>query len=167
MICPYGAGRPTKLLHWAGLTVFFDKDGIDLSWEPDHPPDSTLHAPPIAWYDGGPTTFELAGISSQGVISWTSLQYENDTFVEKTTYISRRPEGYRAVTIWRPGYVIGVTANNCICWLRSGTVGFQEAAPPTTLPFPTPAVACAASFSTREVIVVLRDGELVRVPVPV
>jgi tetratricopeptide (TPR) repeat protein len=167
VICPYGAGRPTKLLHFVGKRVLFDKDVIELSWEPDHPPGSTLHTPPIAWYDAGPTVFELAGISAQGVIHWTSLQYQNDTFVEKTAYTSRRPEGYCAVTIWRPGYLIGVTASNRVVWLRAGVMGFQEAAPPTALPFPTPAVACVSCVATREVIVVLGDGELIRVPVPV
>jgi hypothetical protein len=76
------------------------------------------------------------------------------------------PGGFRAVAIWRPRQVVGVTATNRVLWLRVKAGRLHEWAPAVDVPTVARAVACFPSRSTNELLVVVEDGHLARIPVP-
>jgi tetratricopeptide (TPR) repeat protein len=147
-------------VHW-GDTV------IPIGWRPGVQENSALSQPLLSWLRTGIDRLEIAGLTEEGVIYWSEItEPTGEEVAEARTYPSRRYEGYCAVTIWKPGRLVGVTAQNRLTWIRAGSIGFQEWAPPLTLPFPAKAVACFPSYAAGEVIVILADGEAVRIPVP-
>jgi tetratricopeptide (TPR) repeat protein len=138
---------------------------IHTGWRVQHP---VLAHAWIAWLQSARDCIEIAGISSDDVIAWSEVHKPQTSSDSKArTLMTRHPEGYWAVAIWKPGMLVGVTSTNRVCWLRAGTHGFQEWAPSTSIPIPTKAVACFPNHATGEAIVILADGELVRVPVPI
>jgi hypothetical protein len=76
---------------------------------------------------------------------------------------SVRAEGYLAATIVRADLVAGVSRSH-IDWLHTGDRGFVRRS--TTRVNLRSAVACFPSPQTRELLVVCRDGVVVRVPMP-
>jgi hypothetical protein len=76
------------------------------------------------------------------------------------------PFGFRAVCVWRAGQVVGVTATNRVVWLKSRSGRFAEWASPVEVTTPARAVACFPSRQTTEILIVLEDGSLARIPVP-
>jgi hypothetical protein len=103
---------------------------------------------------------ELAGIDFGG-IGWTSVR-----FGEQTTSIARAgsaKKDYLAITLL-PNSRIAAVAPHGIDWLRrEGRSLVPTAGPRAPL---GDAVACTCSPLTREVLIVLRSGAVVRVPVP-
>jgi hypothetical protein len=120
----------------------------------------------VDWLQTAGDRIEFAGISAPGVINWSEVtdpDCENATPPRSLAFGDR--EEFRSVLIWQPGRVVGITAGNCIYWLRADGARLQEWAPRTTIPFPTTPIAIFPSYATEEVIVILTDGELVRVPI--
>jgi tetratricopeptide (TPR) repeat protein len=154
-----------------------------LGWEPCIPESNSLKNIPISWLWSAKTHLELAGLTRQGTLHWSVVdvgqQASADSLLESTPLgdadhdpqmlqiparlSSVRPEGYLAATLIRAGHVAGVSRSH-IDWLRAGSKEFKRwATTEVTLPG---AVACFPSYSTRELIVVCRDGVVVRVPIP-
>ncbi len=142
---------------WSGISVH-------VGWRPA---EVGLSHPQLAWLQPSSDQLEFAGIDQEGTLHWSEIAFRpGEKVAEHRTLASRRPGGYRAVAIWKPGMVIGVTAENLVCWLRATRAGFQEWSTSTRLSVPAKAVACFPSRSTGEVVVVLADGEAVRVGAP-
>jgi hypothetical protein len=159
----------------SSLILFEDRDvvwsgiPVHVGWRPAH---VGLSHPQLAWLQTSPDQLELAGIDEVGTLHWSEFAVRlGETKTEHRTLASRTAEGHRAVAnravaIWKPGMIIGVTAGNLVRWLRATRTHFQEWAAPMRLPVPVQAVACFPSHATGEVIIVLADGEAVRLAVP-
>jgi|SRR5262245_14066880 len=149
-----------------GGTVAWGRRSAFLGWMPDPAPGSTLHTPQVAWLVASPHAIELAGLFDNATIYWSEVNRELAGELRTRTVAYVAPGGFRAVTVWRPGRVIGVTATNRIVWLKARAQRFEEWAMATDVPVPSRAVGCFPSRRTNEVLVALDDGGLVRVPVP-
>ncbi|MBO0697493.1 MAG: hypothetical protein J2P46_03800, partial [Zavarzinella sp.] len=144
---------------WAGARAY-------VGWMPDPAPGSTLYSPPVAWMEVSPGHVELAGLFDNATLYWTQAERPGDNSLKTQTLTYIAPGGFRAVCIWRPGKVVGVTATNRVSWLTRRSGRFAEWALPVEIPSPARAVACFPSRQTNEILVVLEDGHLARVPVP-
>jgi hypothetical protein len=133
---------------------------------PDPAPGSTLYTPPVAWLISSPHHVDLAGLFDNATLYWSEVSCDLTGEIGVRTLAYVVPGGFRAVAVWRQGQVIGVTATNRIMWLRARSQRFEEWAPGVEIPAPARAVACFPSRRTNEMLVVLDDGGLVRVPVP-
>lgn len=144
-------------------TVRWTGERIDIGWRPG---EGALDHPSISWLQTAADRLEIAGISDR-VICWSHLTAPDSKYPEAPrTLNARHHEGYVATAIWKPGRLIGVTTANRICWLRAGSTEMREWAVSVTIPVPSKAVACFPSHKTNEALVLLADGELIRVPVP-
>jgi tetratricopeptide (TPR) repeat protein len=144
---------------WGGSKAF-------IGWMPESAPGAALFAPPLAWLITSPDDIELAGLYDKATLYWTEVERRPDRLGTRTIPFVA-PGGFRGVAIWRPGQVVGVTSTNRILWLRARGSRFEEWALPTDLKMPASAAGCFPSRRTNEVLVLLEDGTLVRVPVPV
>jgi len=137
-----------------------------IGWMPDPAPGSTLFSPPVAWLLPSRSHVELAGLFDNATLYWTEVQRQSSNQLLSRTLAFPAPGGFRAVCIWRPGQVVGVTATNRVIWLKARAGRFEEWALPVDISVPSRAVACFSSVGTDEVQVVLEDGHLVRIPYP-
>jgi tetratricopeptide (TPR) repeat protein len=142
---------------WRGETV-------NTGWKVENGP---LAQPTVAWLWGSADHFEYARISAGDVVAWSEVRRSGDEAAGARTLSAHRPEGFRAVALWKPGMLVAVTSANRVCWLRAGRLGLQEWAKATEIAVPARAVACFPSRATGEAVVLLADGTAARIPVPV
>jgi len=148
-------------LHWSDNVKF------EMQSFPSIPEHSSLRHVPIQWLRVSEEVLEIAMIDRFGVIHWSSFEAPTDMTPQgQQRTISASHAKYTAVTIWKSGLLIGVTEANRLYWLRVSGREVKDWFPPTDLAIPTRTVACFPSHATREVIVILANGESVRVPVP-
>jgi hypothetical protein len=160
---------PTRLswLIWKGSYLYWKDHLVGGGWAPDRPAGCGLRCPPVAWVRRRGEALEHAYIDSAGSLHWAEIPFGGSTPSSGATiraHFSPPYQGYRAVTIVRPGFVAGVTARDGIHWLRRS--GARLVLDSTTwTAFPS-AVACFPSEATNELLVVCDGGEVVRLPVP-
>jgi tetratricopeptide (TPR) repeat protein len=159
-----GPGSGECRLTFQGASLTWAGKRVHLGWMPDPVNGSTLFSPPVAWLVASPTHVELAGLFDNATLYWTEVRHEGRPEIHTLTHVA--PGGFRAVCIWRSMRVVGVTATNRVVWLVPRSGRLAEWADPVVLPAPARAVACFPSRATREILVVLDDGSLARVPVP-
>jgi tetratricopeptide (TPR) repeat protein len=154
----WGTFRPGEQLGpgHAGLQPF------PCPWKSSRPEGSPLHLAPLAWLDQGAGGIELAGLGENGSVYWSALNLVASER-PRVTNVSVRAEGYLAATLVRSRFVAGV-ARRSIDWLRCGPKQFTLHS--ATKVFLPSAVACFPSHPTHELLVVCRDGVVVRVPAP-
>jgi hypothetical protein len=133
---------------------------------PEPAPGATLLAPPLAWLVASPVHVELAGLFDHATLYWTEVERRPDRLGTRTVPFVA-PGGFRGVAIWRPGQVVGVTSTNRVLWLRARGNRFEEWALPVELNVPARAVGCFPNRRANELLVLLEDGGLVRLPVPI
>lgn len=134
-----------------------------LGWTPARPTGCTLYAPPLSWLRPHPDHLELAGVREDGNACWSLVQFEGDGRPAARMTNVTRGSKYQAAALVRPGLVAAVGAYR-IDWLRGSFAGFAYWSS-THVELP-PVVACFPSHPTRELLVVSRDGAVLRVPVP-
>jgi tetratricopeptide (TPR) repeat protein len=158
VICS-GEYTPEPNYEWEAHTWY---EG-DLGWTPVTPEGSPLQGLPVAWLRCDHEHLELAALTANGTVRWSSLQLQEGRLAVSASNGFVRAEGYLAATLVRPGLVAAVSRSH-IDWLLAGGRGFTRwATTPAHIPL---AVACFASAGTSELIVVCRNGVVVRVPVP-
>jgi tetratricopeptide (TPR) repeat protein len=130
-----------------------------LPWSPGLPEGSSLTAAPLSWLRGDSESLEVAGLLHNGAVCWSLLPFGSGPKSTRTS----RDRFYLAATLIGPGLLAAV-AGSRIDWLRcSGNDFPSRGRTPVAIPG---AVACFACHETRELIVVCRDGFVVRVPLP-
>jgi hypothetical protein len=144
---------------WGGKKAY-------IGWMPDRAAGSTLFTPPVAWNVESHNSVQLAGLYDNGHLYSSHIVRQPDGTLVNRTLSFAVPGGFRAVAVWQSGKAIGVSATNRVYWLRVSGPRFEEWAPATDLPTPAHAVACFPSRRTMELLVVLEDGGMARVPVP-
>lgn len=137
-----------------------------IGWMPDPAHGSPLFTPPLSWNVASHTSVQLAGLFDSGHLYCTDIERQANGTLSIRTRSHAAASGFRAATLWGAGKVIGVTAAGKIHWLRAASQRFEDWSPATDLPTPTRAVACFPSYRTTELLVVLENDGLVRVPVP-
>jgi tetratricopeptide (TPR) repeat protein len=159
-----GEGVDTTLTFRGGSVSWFGQRQY-VGWMPDSAPGSTLSNPPLSWLVVSPRQVELAGLFDNATLYWTEVTREPRELRTRTlAFVARF--GFRAVCVWRAGQVVGVTATNRVVWLKSRSGRFAEWASPVEITTPARAVACFPSRQTTEILIVLEDGSLARIPVP-
>jgi|GEM_PF-2064684 len=153
-------------VQFQGGSVAWSGGRAYIGWMPDPAPGSTLFTPPVAWLVASPNHVELAGLFDNATLYWTEMQRRVSQSFWSRTLAFPAPGGFRAVAIWSPGQVVGVTATSRVIWLRASGGKFEEWALPVDISVPARAVACYASRVTNEVLIILEDGHLVRVAYP-
>ena len=133
-----------------------------LSWRPALAEGNPLRSPPLSWSGHAPGEIDLCGLGEQGSIHWARFR-EGMLASVNSTHGAGEP-GYLAATIVRDGLVAGVTSSR-VEWLRCGNSQFRPWRS-TDVAIPS-AVACFAVRQTDELVVVCKDGLVVRVPIPV
>jgi tetratricopeptide (TPR) repeat protein len=157
----YGEDLIEDRHHWTPVRWY----DTGLSWTPARQEDTSLKGPPWSWLITDQEHLELAGLAAHGIVYWSKLHVGPDDLKVVATNVSVRAEGYLAACLVRPGFVAGVSRAH-VDWLRSGGKNFSLAAgAPTRIPLPT-ALACFPSHATNELIVICRDGAIVRIPIP-
>ena len=149
-----------------GGSVSWEGNRAYIGWMPDPAPGFTVFTPLVAWLVASPSQVELAGLHDNAALYWTEVTRPLNQPLTTRTLTFVVPGGFRAITIWRPGQVAGVTATNRVLWLRTRGGRFEEWALGVEVPTVARAVACFPSRSTNELLVVLEDGHLARIPVP-
>jgi tetratricopeptide (TPR) repeat protein len=117
---------------------------------------------PLAWQQTGPDYLELAGVD-EGALYWSRHRYGRDGCRRVAVSVSKPAERYLACALVHRGVMAGVTRAT-VTWLRAGKSPLTAWAV-TRVPLPNP-VICFPSPVTGELLVVCRDGTLVRLPVP-
>lgn len=148
-----------RVIQWSGET-------LHTGWRPQ---ETGLNHPLLSWLRIADDQLEIAGIMN-GAVHWTEAFSPVSPTGERShrvrTRVSLCSKGYQAAANWKARCVVCVTGDNRVCWLRERINGFEEWADSTTITVPTKAVACFPSHATNEVIVILADGDAVRVPAP-
>src|SRR5262249_20089598 len=135
---------------------------IRLRWTPAPPPVPLFEGAPLAWLRPDPHHLELAGRGA-GSACWSLVHFgEDGRPVLRMTSVSRN-EAYQAVTLVRPNLLAAVGPDR-IDWLRGSSGRFATYRRSPAVVGHSEAVACFPSAETREILVVRRDGILVRVP---
>lgn len=131
-----------------------------LGWGPGSLEDRGLRPACLGWGWQDRSHLEVVGLGRGGVHHWSVLATK-----ERFAYLgSRAADGqYLAAMLIRPGLAAGVRSTG-VDWFRRTPRGITRVATSPTVPFPQ-AVACFASHTTRELLVVGRDGAILRVPV--
>jgi tetratricopeptide (TPR) repeat protein len=160
-------GEFTVLAHDGRQWSSFDPWGgvrhpTRMKWRPALSHGSPLRSPLLSWSGRAPGDLELCGIGERGSIQWGMFR-DGVLASQNSTWGVDEP-GYRAATIVRHGLVAGV-ATSRIEWLRCGNSKFHLWRS-TDLDLSS-AVACFAARQTDELIVICKDGMIVRVPIPV
>jgi hypothetical protein len=141
------------------------KESLVLGWTPAPPPVPLFGGAPLAWLRPDPHHLELAGRRENGSACWSLVHIgEDGRPVVRMTHVSGQ-EGYQAVTLVRP-HLLAAVAPDRVDWLRGGSGRFVVVRRGPSVVGHSEAVACFPSAETRELLVVRRDGVLVRVPVP-
>jgi hypothetical protein len=164
---PRSSGRPGAWLLFVGDQLWYlAGDGhvqatpVSLGWRPGSYHGDLASPPPLSWQlAGGALT--LAGLGVEGSAQWTEVQFRGGT-AGVVRAVSPRV-GYLAAAQLGPGRVAAVRRAG-IDWLRRER-GHLLPWTATGMDLPD-AVACFPSPLTSELLVVCRDGWLVRVPVP-
>lgn len=149
-----------------GGSVSWGGNKVHIGWMPDPAPGSTLYSPPVAWLVASHSAVYLAGLFDNAHLYSSCITRHADGTLTNRTLTFAAPGGFRAAAIWESGKVIGVSSTNRLLWLRVSGPRFAEWAPATNLSTVARAVACFPSRRTGEVLVVLEDGNLARIPVP-
>jgi tetratricopeptide (TPR) repeat protein len=132
-----------------------------VGWQPQLPLRSSLKSVPLSWLHSIP--LELAGLKEDGSLHWTCIRLAIDKIECLKTNSAAPDGGYLAATIIRSGRLAAVRRSS-IHWLRAGPKTFSPWAI-TRVSIPQ-AVACFPSRLTNELVVVCRDGSVVRVSIP-
>jgi hypothetical protein len=152
-----------------GTMLLYGRSGNEwlecsLGWRPSIPEESSLLCPRIDWIRDGAEHLELVSVDEEGSLRWALLRLSDAEIVCEARNSASPAGGYLAATLIRPLFVAAVRSTS-IHWLRARKAkGFRPWSI-TRVAIPT-AVACFVSHGTHELIVVCRDGSLVRVAVP-
>ncbi|MFL5339892.1 MAG: hypothetical protein ACJ8F7_07060, partial [Gemmataceae bacterium] len=156
----YSAFRPQ------GGEILLDTSNITIDWTPAAHPESSIGTPLLSWLNGRDGPVEFTGLSAEKALYWLRVQLPPQEFRRERLLATGCPEGYRCAALLRPGMIAGVTASNRVIWLRAAADKLEEWRPPVKLGRTSPAVACFVSAATSELLVVLQNGGLLRVPLP-
>jgi tetratricopeptide (TPR) repeat protein len=137
---------------------------LPINWRPQTHPGTSLSAPILSWLRVEQDLWELAGIGEAGGIYYLRLRIDETVFASERLLATNCANGYRCTTLIRPGVLAGVTAENRLIWLRAEADRLKEFAPSQRLPTTNLATACFASRATGELLVILQDGSLLRMP---
>jgi tetratricopeptide (TPR) repeat protein len=137
---------------------------LHFGWRPGSQLRGLCSAPPLSrlWRDR--EHLELAGVDEDDSIHWTELDYSHPEGVVLGGGASNAEWKYIAAALIRPGLLAGVTREG-IVWLRRDGHRLQSGGMMTLVPLEN-AVACAVSLPARELLVICREGVVVRVPLP-
>jgi len=149
---------------------YFDSVGrnegkvLHFGWRPGSQLRGLCSAPPLSrlWRDR--EHLEIAGVDEDDSIHWTELDYGHEEGVVLGGGASNAEWKYVAAALIRPGLVAGVTREG-IVWLRRNGHRLQSNGTMTMASLEN-AVACAVSLPARELLVICREGAVVRVPLP-
>jgi tetratricopeptide (TPR) repeat protein len=135
---------------------------VEMPWRPGMPAGCSLEAPPLSWGLTGPRVLELAGASPEGLLFWSAAHLSTAGQVGDCESAFSGDDHYRAAALLGPGAVAGVT-RSAVHWLRGGARLRVRGTSSAEL---GDAVACFASPTTAELLVVGATGDVVRVPLP-
>ncbi len=119
--------------------------------------------PWLAWRHVEWTLLEVVAVSAERELCWASVRLFADSRVEASCR-SKEPTPFLAGTILASGMIAGVHRGG-VSWYRPGRDRLRPVA--QTQGDVADAVACFGCPPTSELLVVCRQGDVVRVPVPV
>ncbi|HEV3146365.1 MAG TPA: hypothetical protein VGZ47_20930 [Gemmataceae bacterium] len=155
----------SHLLHRMHGTLKDDKyETLPINWRPQANPAGSITAPLLSWLRVEQDLWEIAGLGEAGGIYHLRLRLNETVFENERLLATNCANGYRCVTLIRPGVLAGITAENRLIWLRAESDRLKEFAPSQRLPSTSSAAACFANRATDELLVLLQDGSLLRIP---
>jgi hypothetical protein len=164
--------RTSGCLFCGDVAWYFDSVGrnegkvLHFGWRPGSQLRGLCSAPPLSrlWRD--PEHLEIAGVDEDDSVHWTELAYGRPEGVVLSGGASNAEWKYVAAALIRPGLVAGVTREGIVWLHRNGhrlrTGGIMS----MTMVSLKTSVACAVSLPARELLVICREGTVVRVPLP-
>jgi hypothetical protein len=169
LLAPRASGRPRGWLLFVGEHLWhFAGEGrlqatpVNMGWRPGAFWGDLNSAPPLSWRLAG-EGLELTGISLDGSVHWSEVQFQDEASTDAIVHAAVPQSGYAAATLVGPGRVAAVRRAG-IDWLR---LERRRLLPWTATGIDLAgAVGCCHSAPTNQLLVVGRDGWLVRVPVP-
>jgi tetratricopeptide (TPR) repeat protein len=137
---------------------------IPINWRPEAHPENSVTAPPVSSYRVNGVEVELTGLGEVAGIYWLRLDVGQDILECRRLLATNCENGYRCVTLIRPGVLAGITSQNRVIWLRAEGDRLKEFAPSQRIPSTSLAVACFSSPTTEELLIILQNGSLLRMP---
>ncbi len=134
---------------------------LHLGWRPASRLRGLCSPPPLSWHCRYNGTLEFAGVDEDESIHWTEVDTSDSTHPFVSDGASTTQKGYRTAALVRSGLIAGVYDRG-IDWLRRQQHRLLPSSA-TLVPL-VDAVACAVSPPTRQLLVICRNGSLVRVP---
>jgi hypothetical protein len=125
-----------------------------------------LPTPPLSWLHTPGVRVEIAGLGPDNAFALAQIALGPRRPKCEKLSSAACPDGYRCGAMIRSGTVAALTGRNRVVWLRAHGHQLLEWAPPVDLGRTSPAVACHTSLATGELLVLLANGALARVPVP-
>jgi hypothetical protein len=149
---------------WCFASLDQDEGNVlHFGWRPCGQLHGLCSPPPLSrlWRDR--QHLEIAGVDEDDSIHWTEMDYSHPERPALGGGASNAEWKYVATCLLRPGLLAAVTREG-IVWLRRHRHQLQsEGMMPVAL---ENAVACAVSLPTWELLVICREGVVVRVPLP-
>jgi tetratricopeptide (TPR) repeat protein len=136
------------------------------AWRPAIPAGSPLLVKPIDWLAPAPRVLEVTGLDSEGILHWSEFDARDPDNRECRTVSTAHPDCYLAACLMAPGKVAAVTGQNEVHWLEASAARLKPWAASRRLSVPARAVALAARPPAHELLVILEDGSVVRLPWP-
>jgi hypothetical protein len=129
--------------------------GYSCAFFADCPPDSL---PRVSYRQTSANSLELVTLGKSGLINWLKLNFREDRF--ESFHVKHFPGSFQAAALVRPGLVAGVDAKGIHYVRFSETRVDKHTSQGVAL---TDTIACFASQTTQELIVVSSHGSLSRV----
>lgn len=134
-------------------------------WTPDWVPGlmggNSMARAMIDWHSPQERVLEITTVSKAGLLFWSEHDGRDEEYPKSKTLSATHPAGYTASCFIGPGKIAAVTAQNEVHWFRVSTT-LQPISPQVKIAVPSRAVALASVG--KDLIVVLQDGSVVRVP---
>jgi tetratricopeptide (TPR) repeat protein len=136
---------------------------LRLGWRPCSQLRGLCSPPPLSWHWRPSGPLEFAGVDEDDTIHWTVMDYTMPGTPFLRAGASTPQRGYRAAVLLHSRLIAGVYDHG-VDWLRRQQHRLLPSS--ATLIRLEDAVACAVSLPTRELLVICRNGSVVRVPLP-
>ena len=122
----------------------------------------------LSWQMTNPNEIQIVGLDHQGWLHWSLVGRESDPQpLYHHHHTVTTAGGYRGAAMVRPGRLASVTFSNQVQWWEATEQKMEQRSTPVQLKSAYRCIDCFLSPETEELLVLMGDGEVFHVPLPV